>query len=128
MRRVRPGSARSARRGAVIGRRELGSARRSTPIRKRPGRGSTPRRNELGPVAGADPRQAAGIDKLLPAPVVNRLITDLQVPNQLRDRAAGPRQVQHLTTKLRWIAPRHAYSTRDHRHAVNQTISVKPGE
>ncbi|KXK59690.1 hypothetical protein AWW66_22920 [Micromonospora rosaria] len=48
-----------------------------------------PSRDQLGVIGRGDTRHLTGVDQLLAAPVVDRLITDLHVPDQFCDRSAG---------------------------------------
>jgi hypothetical protein len=50
----------------------------------------------------------AGVDAVLPAPGVDRLVADLEVMRDLRDRAASLEQVEDLATELRRVTPGHA--------------------
>jgi hypothetical protein len=49
-------------------------------------------------IGGGHPRHLPGVDEVLTAPVVDRLIADLQIRRHLRHAAAGLEQVQHPTT------------------------------
>lgn len=59
-------------------------------------------RDELGQVGRGDAPQLPRVDELLTTPVVDRLITDLKVVDQLRDRTARLQQVEHFAPELGW--------------------------
>ena len=62
--------------------------------------------HQLGVVTRRQPGLAACVDQVVLAPVVDRLITDLQIEGDLRHRAAGLEQIENLATRR--ISPRHA--------------------
>lgn len=58
----------------------------------------------LGQVLGHLHRNLPGIDEMLTAPVVDRLIADPEIVRDLRDRSARLDEIKHLTAELRRIA------------------------
>lgn len=57
-------------------------------------------RTELGQFGAVEPGQLSGVDELLLTPGVDRLVTDVQIGGDLRDRTAGGDKVEHLATEL----------------------------
>jgi hypothetical protein len=49
-------------------------------------------------------RLDTAVDSILAPPVVDRLVTDVQVSSDVDDLAAGSQQIEDLPTELRWIA------------------------
>jgi hypothetical protein len=61
-------------------------------------------RHQLCVVACGQAGVVAGVDEVLPAPVVGGLVADLQIRRDLGDGTAGGEQVQDLTTELWRVA------------------------
>jgi len=60
-------------------------------------------RDELGLLNARQPRDQAPIDPVLPAPAVDRLVTDLQIARHLGHAAPRLQQIQDLPPELRRI-------------------------
>lgn len=62
------------------------------------------RGHELGRLAAGDPWHLPGIDELLAAPVIDRLIAEPEIMRDLRNRATRFNKIKNLAAELRGVA------------------------
>jgi hypothetical protein len=85
--------------------------------------------DQLGVVGGGDAGQQSRVNTFLPAPVVDGLITDLEIRRDGRDRATGPDEIEDSAAELRRIRLRHlvASSTILQREKSTKPTPPNPG-